>query len=81
MPEEGEVEVCCVCQEIFLEEAMLKSHMQDSHPEQCKSEGGRAEKRHSTVVAKLEKQNSLCGPEQALAEKCESFKKGLHKVG
>ena len=74
MHEEGEVEVCCVCQEIFLEEAMLKRHMQDSHPEQCKNEGGRAE-RHSTIVSKLEKRNSLHGPEQALAEDCESFKR------
>ena len=82
MSEEDGVEVCPVCQEIFLEEAPLKSHMQESHPdvEQCKSEGRRAE-RHSTVVAKLERQISLHRPGRDLAEERESIKVGLQKVG
>ena len=82
MSEEGGVEVCHVCQEIFLEEAPLKSHMQELHPdvEQGKSEGGRAE-RHSTVVTKLERQMSSHGPGRALAEECESIKEGLQRVG
>ena len=83
MSEEDGVEVCHVCQEIFLEEAPLKSHMQESHPDveqQCKSEGGRAE-RHSTVVAKLERQISLHRPGRDLAEERESIKEGLQKVG
>ena len=33
MPEESEVEVCHVCQEIFMEEALLKSHLQELHPD------------------------------------------------
>ena len=79
MSEEGGVEVCHVCQEIFLEESPLKSHMKEMHPdvEQLKSEGGRTE-RYSNVVAKLEKQISSHDLEQALAE--ESIKKGLQKV-
>jgi len=78
MSEEGGVEVCHVCQEIFLEEDPLKSHMKEMHPdvEQLKSEGGRTE-RYSNVVAKLEKQISSHDLEQALAE--ESIKKGLQK--
>ena len=83
MSEEDGVEVCPVCQEIFLEEAPLKSHMQESHPDveqQCKSEGGKAERR-STVVAKLERQISLHRPGRDLAEECESMEKGLPKVG
>ena len=79
MSEEGGVEVCHVCQEIFLEEAPLKSHMQELHPDvkQYKSERGRSD----TVVAKLERQISSNGPEQALAEECESVKEGFQKVG
>ena len=82
MFEEGGVEVCPVCQEIFLEEAPLKRHMQESHPdvEQCKSEGRKAERR-STVVAKLERQISVHRPGRDLAEECESIKEGLQKVG
>ena len=62
MSEEDGVEVCLVCQEIFLEEAALKSHMKEVHPddEQCEaeSEGGRAG-RHSNVVSLLEKQKVI----------------------
>ena len=33
MPEESEVEVCHVCLETFTAEALLKSHMQELHPD------------------------------------------------
>ena len=79
MSEEDGVEVCHVCQEIFLEEAALKSHMKEFHPDvETESEGGRAG-RHSTVVEILEKQKKIPShgdqdQDQALAEECASMK-------
>ena len=58
-----EVDVCPVCQEIFLEKASLKSHMKEVH---LKEAGGNSDAdesrsgRRPTVVANLErKQRSL----------------------
>ena len=77
MSEGDGVEVCQVCQEIFLEEAALMSHMKDMHldVDQCKSEGDR-EERYSTVVAQLEKQKkrtATLGPDKVLAERFTSI--------
>ena len=87
MSEEDGVEVCHVCQEIFLEEAALKSHMKELHPddEQCESEEEvRRAGRHSTVVAVLEKQKEISshdGLDQALAGECARIKEGREEVG
>ena len=83
MSEEDGVEVCHVCQEIFLEEAALKSHMKEFHPDVgTESEGGRA-RRHSTVVEILEKQKEVSShgdqdQDKVLAMECGSIKVGLH---
>ena len=87
MSEESGVEVCNVCQEIFLEEAALKSHMKELHPDvkQCRSEEVGSAERHSTVVAILEKQKEVTchdGLDQALAAGENSRTKGgPEKVG
>ena len=84
MSEGDGVEVCQVCQEIFLEEAALMSHMKEMHldVDQCKSEGGR-EERFSTVVAQLEKQKkrtATLGPDKVLAERFTSIPGGSQLV-
>ena len=84
MSEGDGVEVCQVCQEIFLEEAALMSHMKEMHldVDQCKSEGDR-EERFSTVVAQLEKQKkrtATLGPDKVLAEKFTSIPGGSQAV-
>ena len=84
MSEGDGVEVCQVCQEIFLEEAALMSHMKEMHldVDQCKSEGDR-EERYSTVVAQLEKQKkrtATLGPDEVLAERFTSIPGGSQLV-
>ena len=83
MSEGDGVEVCQVCQEIFLEEAALMSHMKEMHldVDQCKSEGDR-EERYSTVVAQLEKQKKTAtlGPVKVLAESFTSIPGGSQAV-
>ena len=83
MSEGDGVEVCQVCQEIFLEEVALMSHMKEVHldVDQCKSEGDREEK-YSTVVAQLEKQKKTAtlGPVKVLAESFTSIPGGSQAV-
>lgn len=58
-----EVDVCPVCQEIFLEKAILRSHMKEVHLKEARGKSEADESRSGrrpTVVANLEKkQRSL----------------------
>ena len=71
-----EVDVCPVCQEIFLEKASLRSHMKEVHLKEALGTRGADESksgRRPTVVANLErKQRSLA---EYSAGKQENFTK------
>ena len=83
-----EVDVCPVCQEIFLEKASLRSHMKEVH---LKKGGGKSEAdesrsgRRPTVVANLErKQRSLAEYSAGKKEKfteVSKFEIGYHRDG
>ena len=83
-----EVDVCPVCQEIFLEMASLRSHMKEVH---LKKGGGKSEAdesrsgRRPTVVANLErKQRSLAEYSAGKKEKFTEvsiFEIGYHRDG